>query len=260
MGVVWLAGDELLHRAVAVKETIWPAHLNETEQAKLRQRALREARTAAGLDHPNIVKVFDVVEDDGRPWMVMQLVPFRSLSDIVRGSGPLSAAQTAQIGLHLLDAIQAAHAAGVLHRDVKPGNVLLGPDDRVVLTDFGLAVGDSGPTLTTAGLLMGSPAYMAPERARGEKAGPAADLWSLGATLYVAVEGPEPFRRNGTMAVLTAIVTDKPDEPERAGPLWPVIGGLLRKDPGRGLTPPGGDCSGTWPTRPPPATRGCRPP
>ena len=231
MGVVWLADDELLHRDVAVKETIWPAHLDEAEQAKLRQRALREARTAAALDHPNIVKVFDVVEDDGRPWMVMQLVPFRSLGDIVRDDGPLSPAQTAQIGLRLLNAIEAAHAAGVLHRDIKPGNVLLGPDGRVVLTDFGLAVADGSPDLTTSGLILGSPAYMAPERALGEDAGPPADLWSLGATLYAAVEGRDAFRRGGAMAVLTAIVTAAPDQPERAGPLWPALSSLLRKNP-----------------------------
>ncbi|MGE5286552.1 MAG: serine/threonine-protein kinase, partial [Micromonosporaceae bacterium] len=231
MGVVWLAGDELLHRDVAVKEILWPPQLDPVERETLRQRALREARTAARLNHPHIVGVYDVVEDDGRPWIVMQLVPYRSLSDAVRDDGPLSPGRAAQVGLRILAALRAAHAIGVLHRDVKPGNVLLGPEDQVVLTDFGMAIADGSPTLTTSGVLIGSPSYMAPERARGESASPAADLWSLGATLYAAVEGRPPFDRDGTLAVLTAVVSDNPDPPHRAGPLWPLIAGLLRKDP-----------------------------
>jgi serine/threonine protein kinase len=231
MGVVWLAGDELLHRDVAVKEILWPPQLDGAEQQTLRQRALREARTAARLNHPNLVGVYDVVEDDGRPWIVMQLVPYRSLSEVVREDGPLPPKRAAQVGLGVLEAIEAAHAVGVLHRDVKPGNVLLGPGDRVMLTDFGMAIADASPTLTTSGVLIGSPSYMAPERARGERATPATDLWSLGATLYAAVEGRPPFGRHETMAVLTAIVADDPDPPSRAGSLWPVISGLLRKDP-----------------------------
>jgi eukaryotic-like serine/threonine-protein kinase len=231
MGVVWLAGDELLDRDVAVKEILWPPQLDGAEQQALRQRALREARTAARLNHPNLVGVYDVVEDDGRPWIVMQLVPYPSLSEVVREDGPLPPKRAAQVGLRVLEAIEAAHAAGVLHRDVKPGNVLLGPGDRVVLTDFGMAIADASPTLTTSGVLIGSPSYMAPERARGKRATAATDLWSLGATLYAAVEGRPPFGRDGTMAVLAAIVTDDPDPPSRAGSLWPVISGLLRKDP-----------------------------
>jgi eukaryotic-like serine/threonine-protein kinase len=231
MGVVWLASDELLHRDVAVKEILWPPQLDVAEQQLLRQRALREARTAARLNHPNLAGVYDVVEVDGRPWIVMQLVPYRSLSEVVRENGPLPPRRAAQVGLRVLEAIEAAHAVGVLHRDVKPGNVLLGPGDRVVLTDFGMAIADASPTLTTSGVLIGSPSYMAPERARGERATPATDLWSLGATLYAAVEGRPPFGRDGAMAVLTAIVTDDPDAPSRAGSLWPVISGLLRKNP-----------------------------
>src|SRR6266480_1028505 len=231
MGVVWLASDELLHRDVAVKEILWPPQLDVAEQQLLRQRALREAQTAARLNHPNLVGVYDVVEEDGRPWIVMQLVPYRSLSEVVREDGPLPSKRAAQVGLRVLEAIEAAHAVGVLHRDVKPGNVLLGPGDRVVLTDFGMAIADASPTLTTSGVLIGSPSYMAPERARGEPAASATDLWSLGATLYAAVEGRPPFGRDGTMAVLTAIVSDDPDPPSRAGSLWPVISGLLRKDP-----------------------------
>lgn len=231
MGVVWLACDELLDREVAVKEILWPNQLGAMERETLRQRALREARTAARLHHPNIVGVYDVVEDDGRPWIVMQYVPYRSLRDVVREDGPLSQERAARVGLTILAAIRAAHAAGVLHRDVKPGNILLGPEDQAVLTDFGMAIADGSPTLTTSGMLIGSPSYMAPERARGEPASAAADMWSLGATLYAAVEGRPPFDREGTMAVLAAVVSADPDPPSRAGALWPVISGLLRKDP-----------------------------
>jgi serine/threonine protein kinase len=231
MGVVWVAADELLGRDVAVKEILWPPQLDADERETLRQRALREARTAARLNHPNIVGVYDVVEDDGRPWIVMQLVPYPSLSDVVRDVGPLSPERTTQIGVRVLTALRAAHAIGVLHRDVKPGNVLLGPEDQVVLTDFGMAVASGSPTLTASGVVIGSPAYMAPERVRGEPVTPAADMWALGATLYAAVEGRPPFDRDGTLAVLTAIVNDDPDPPTRAGPLRPLIEGLLRKDP-----------------------------
>ena len=197
MGVVWLAADELLRRRVAVKEVIWPPQLGQAERDQLRQRALREARTAARLDHPSVIGVFDFVEDDGRPWIIMPLIRYPSLSEVVREHGPLQPRRTARIGLQVVDALQAAHAARVLHRDVKPGNVLLGPEDQVVLTDFGMAIADGCTALTTSGVLIGSPAYMAPERARGEPATPAADLWSLGATLYTAVEGRPPFDREG---------------------------------------------------------------
>ena len=231
MGIVWLAADELLNRDVAVKETIRPQQLDEAEWAIVRGRSLSEARTAARLSHPGIVSVYDVFDHDDRPWIVMQLVPYPSLRDAVRISGPLAPAQAAGVGKQILAAIRAAHAAGVLHRDIKPANVLLSPDGRAFLTDFGLAVADGSPKITTSGLIMGSPAYMAPERANGEPATAASDLWSLGATLYAAVEGRDPFERNSTVAVLTAISTADPDAPSRAGLLWPVISGLLRKDP-----------------------------
>jgi serine/threonine protein kinase len=235
MGVVWGATDELLHRDVAVKEIIWPPQLSEAEQDKLCQRALREARTAARLDHPSVIRVYDVVEDDGRPWIVMPLVHCPSLGEVVREHGPLPPRRAARIGMQILDALQAAHAAGVLHRDVKPGNVLLGPEDQVVLTDFGMAIADGSTALTTSGVLIGSPAYMSPERARSEAATPAADMWSLGATLYTAVEGRPPFNREGALAILTAVVSGPPDPPVRAGQLWLVISGLLRKDPAKRL-------------------------
>jgi len=229
---VWLAGDQSLHRDVAVKEILWPPQLDAGERETLHQCAVREARKAAGLNHPNIVRIYDLVEDDGRPWVVMQLVPYRSLSDVVRDDGPLSPGRAAQVGLQIMDAIRVAHAVGALHRDLKPGNVLLGPEDRVVLTGFGMAIADGSPTLTTSGALTGSPSYVAPERVCGEPATPAADLWSLGATVYAAVERRPPFERGGSMAVLAAVVSDDPDRPSRAGPLWPVISGLLRKNPG----------------------------
>jgi hypothetical protein len=231
MGVVWLATDEVLHRDVAVKEVCWPAKLGAADREFLRQRAVREARAAARLNHPNIVRVYDVLEDGGRPWIVMQLVSYRSLTEIVRDDGPLSSRRAARVGLEILAAIQAAHAAGVVHRDVKPGNVLLGPEDQVVLTGFGTAVADGSPTLSAPGMVAGAVSYLAPERAAGLPATPAADLWSLGATLYAAVEGRPPFDRDGTMAVLTAVTGEDPDPPIRAGPLWPVIRRLLRKDP-----------------------------
>ncbi|HEY2077773.1 MAG TPA: serine/threonine-protein kinase [Streptosporangiaceae bacterium] len=236
MGVVWLAADELLDRDVAIKESVRPPQVDDAEWDILRERSLGEARTAARLNHPNIVGVFDILEQDGRPWLVMQLVPFPSLSDVLQRSGPLSPGHAARVGLSVLAAIQAAHSAGVLHRDVKPGNVLLGPDNQVVLADFGLAVTDDSPHATRSGLIIGSPSYMSPERARGEPASGAADLWSLGATLYAAVEGRDPFERNGSTAVLAAVLSDDPDAPYLAGPLWPVISGLLEKDPRQRLT------------------------
>jgi eukaryotic-like serine/threonine-protein kinase len=231
MGAVWQARDELLSRDVAAKEIIWPPHLNDDERETARRRAVREAQMAARLNHPNVVGIYDIVEEDDRPWIIMELLPYRSLRDIVRDDGPLTPVQAAQVGLGILAALLAAHAAGILHRDVKPANILVGPPGRVVLTDFGIARATDSPTLTNAGLLVGSPSYMAPERARGEQAVAAGDLWGLGASLYLAVEGRPPFDRNGALPTLTAVVADEPDPPSRAGPLWPVISGLLRKDP-----------------------------
>src|SRR6201996_7306405 len=236
MGVVWRARDELLGRDVAVKEIVWPFNMDPAERDVARQRAMREARTAARLSHPNVVGIFDVVEEDDRPWIVMELVPYRSLREIVADDGPLPSARAARIGLGILAALRAAHGAGVLHRDVKPANVLIAPEGRVVLTDFGIARADDSPALTGTGVLVGSPSYISPERARGGHAAAAADLWGLGACLYAAVEGHPPFERDGALASLTAVVTDEPDPPTRAGPLWPVISGLLRKDPDQRLS------------------------
>jgi eukaryotic-like serine/threonine-protein kinase len=235
MGMVWRARDELLARDVAVKEIILPPEMEDAEREAGRRRAVREAKLAARLRHPNVVGVYDIVEDNGRPAIVMELVPFGSLRDTIRGHGPLPSAQVARIGLGILAGLRAAHEAGVVHRDVKPTNILLGPEDRIVVTDFGIAKAVNSPAVTTSGILIGSPAYLAPERARGQPAGPPADLWGLGASLYTAVEGRPPFERPGALATLTAVVSDEPDPFRRAGPLELVISGLLRKDPGARL-------------------------
>jgi hypothetical protein len=231
MGVVWRARDELLSRDVAVKEVIWPASLTEHERLRACRRATREAQMAARLNHRNVIVVYDIVQEDEHPWIVMELLPYRSLRDIVRDEGPLAPAEAAKVGLQILAALRAAHAEGIAHRDVKPANVLVGPENRVVLTDFGIARPADTSTLTTAGILIGSPSYIAPERARGGPSGPPGDLWGLGATLYAAVEGHPPFERNTALATLTAVVADEPEAATHAGPLWPVISGLLRKDP-----------------------------
>jgi len=231
MGVVWHARDEVLDREVAVKEIVLPPELPDEERALLRRRTLREARSAARLSDPNVVAVYDVVEEEGRPWIVMEFVKSRTLADAIRQDGPLPFRQVARIGLQVLGALEAAHPAGVLHRDVKPSNVLLADDGRVVLTDFGIATLEGESTLTQSGMLVGSPAYIAPERVQARGAGPESDLWSLGATLYMAVEGRPPHDRGAPLATLTAAVTEPPDPPRLAGPLWPALEGLLRRSP-----------------------------
>jgi eukaryotic-like serine/threonine-protein kinase len=236
MGIVWQAQDELLNRDVAVKELTWPAYFSGEEQQAACGRATREAKMAARLSHRNVIRIFDIIEEDGCPWIVMELLPPRSLRDVVKEEGALSPAQAAEVGLGILAALRAAHAAGIVHRDVKPANILLAPD-RVVLTDFGIARAAGTATLTNIGVLIGSPSYMAPERARGGPSGPPSDLWGLGASLYAAVEGHGPFDRDGgALASLTAVVADEPAPAMHAGPLlWPVISGLLRKDPDQRL-------------------------
>jgi serine/threonine protein kinase len=230
MGMVWHAHDVLLDRDVAVKELILPYGLDQSATQVANRRVLREARSAARLSHPGIVTVHDVVEEDGRPWIVMELVRAWSLEQAVRQSGPLPVVQAAEIGIRVLDAIRHAHAAGILHRDVKPGNVLL-TADRVVLTDFGIAAIEGDVSITQTGLLMGSPAYIPPERLQGRPITHAADLWSFGATLYAAVEGRPPYEGADAVAVLGAVLTQEPNRPQRAGALLPVIEGLLRKNP-----------------------------
>ena len=232
MGRVWRARDELLGRDVAIKEVLLPPGLSEAEKDNLCQRMLREARSAARLSHPAVATVHDVVEDLGRPWIVMELVPGRSLDKVIAKDGPLPPGAVAQIGRQLLAALAAAHAVGVLHRDVKPSNVLLTRDGRAVLTDFGVATIADDPSLTETGMVAGTPAFCAPERIRGELATPAADLWSLGATLYAAVEGQGPYERHGgATATIAAIVTDDPEPPATAGPLTALITAFLSRNP-----------------------------
>ncbi|MBG0824381.1 protein kinase [Planomonospora sp. ID91781] len=230
MGMVWHAHDVLLDRDVAVKELILPYGLDHAGKQVAHRRMMREARSAARLSHPGIVTVHDVVEEDGRPWIVMELVRAWSLEQAVRESGPLPVAQAAEIGIRVLDALRHAHASGILHRDVKPGNVLL-TSDRVILTDFGIAALEGDVTITQTGLLMGSPAYIPPERLSGQPITQAGDLWAFGATLYAAVEGRPPYEGPDAVAVLGAILTQDPVRPQRAGALAGVIEGLLRKNP-----------------------------
>ncbi|MQY16298.1 Serine/threonine-protein kinase PknD [Streptomyces sp. RB5] len=224
MGTVWRARDTALERDVALKE------VHPDAVTLPRERVLREARALARLSHPNVVTIHHIVEADPHPWLVMELVPGQSLQDRL-ATGPIAPHEAARIGLDVLSGLRAAHAAGIHHRDVKPANVLLRPDGRAVLTDFGIAVLQGSTQLTNPGEVVGSPEYIAPERVRGAADEPAADLWSLGMTLYVAVEGVSPLRRPGTLATLAAVVEDPVPPPRRAGALGPVLRALLVKDP-----------------------------
>ncbi|MFD3373939.1 MULTISPECIES: protein kinase [unclassified Streptomyces] len=230
MGTVWRAHDEVLQREVAVKEVRAPAGLPAPDVERMYTRLEREAWAAARVTHPNVVTVFDVATEDGRPWIVMELVRGESLADLL-DKGPLGPARAAEIGAGILAALRAAHAAGVLHRDVKPANVLLAADGRVVLTDFGIATVEGDSSLTRTGEVIGSPEYLPPERALGRTPGPESDLWSLGVLLYAAVEGISPYRQNTPLSTLRAIVDDELPPARRAGPLGSVIEGLLRKEP-----------------------------
>lgn len=236
MGVVWHARDEFLHRDVALKEI---SRLTGPDAESTFGRTLREARAAAALKHPDIITVHDIVEHDGRLWIVMELISGRSLADLVNEDGPLPEHRAAEIGQRVLGALDVAHRNGILHRDVKPANILLG-GDRVVLSDFGIAAMADATVLTGPNQLIGSPEYLAPERITGDEATPKADLWALGVTLYFAVSGRSPFQRAGTRECLAAVLTQDPDPlpPTHVGRLWPVIHGLLHKDPTERLTAP----------------------
>jgi hypothetical protein len=242
MGTVWRADDALLGRAVAVKAVDLPPGGGP---AALRERALREARAAARLNHPGVVTLHDVVEAEGRLLLVMELVEAPTLRDLVERSGPLPPATAARVGLELLDALDAAHRAGIVHHDVKPANVMITAGGRIKLADFGIAslqedpqrtlsgtaqAGDADPGGRALTVVFGSLPYVAPEQASGRGAGPAADLWALGATLWFAVEGVAPFERGHPAATLSAILSDPPGRPARAGPLEPVLLALLEKD------------------------------
>ncbi|CAM5539373.1 non-specific serine/threonine protein kinase OS=Streptomyces tendae OX=1932 GN=GUR47_16860 PE=4 SV=1 [Streptomyces tendae] len=231
MGRVWRAHDEVLHRTVAIKELTAALYVSESDQAILLARTRGEARAAARINHSAVVTVHDVLEHDGRPWIVMELVEGRSLADAVKEDERVDPREAARIGLWVLRALRAAHTAGVLHRDVKPGNVLLADDGRVLLTDFGIAQIEGDSTITRTGEVVGSVDYLAPERVRGHDPGPSSDLWALGATLYTAVEGRSPFRRTSPLTTMQAVVEEDAAEPRYAGALAPVISALLRKDP-----------------------------
>ncbi|WP_190076713.1 serine/threonine-protein kinase [Streptomyces daghestanicus] len=235
MGTVWRAQDETLGRTVAVKELRFPSNIDEEEKRRLITRTLREAKAIARIRNNSAVTVFDVVDEDDRPWIVMELVEGKSLAEVIREDGLLEPRRAAEVGLAVLDVLRSAHREGILHRDVKPSNVLIAEDGRVVLTDFGIAQVEGDPSITSTGMLVGAPSYISPERARGHKPGPAADLWSLGGLLYAAVEGTPPYDKGSAIATLTAVMTEQLEEPKNAGPLRDVIYGLLNKDPAQRL-------------------------
>lgn len=235
MGTVWRAVDETLGRTVAVKELRFPSAIDEDEKRRLVTRTLREAKAIARIRNNGAVTVYDVVDEDDRPWIVMELVEGCSLAELVREKGVLTPRRAAEVGLAVLDVLRLAHREGILHRDVKPSNVLIAEDGRVVLTDFGIAQVEGDPSVTSTGMLVGAPSYISPERARGHKPGPPADLWSLGGLLYASVEGVPPYDKGSAIATLTAVMTEPVDPPENAGPLTEIIYGLLVKDPARRL-------------------------
>ncbi|MFD3549091.1 serine/threonine-protein kinase [Streptomyces sp. NPDC058655] len=231
MGKVWRAHDELLHRSVAVKELTAGLYVAQADRDVLHARTQKEARAAARIQHPAVVTVHDVLEHDDRPWIVMEYIDGPSLAEAAKAAGRIEPREAARIGLHVLGALRAAHAVGVLHRDVKPGNVLLAKDGRVLLTDFGIAAIEGDSSITRTGEIVGSIDYLAPERVTGGAPDPASDLWSLGATLYTAVEARSPFRRTSPISSLQAVVNDEPPPQRQSGALGPVITALLRKDP-----------------------------
>jgi serine/threonine protein kinase len=232
MGTVWSAHDEVLGRPVAIKEVLLPLGIPDAEADALRERAMREARAIAALSHPNVVTLYDVAREGSAPFVVMELVASRSLAELTR-NGPLPPQQVVAIGAAVAAALQAAHAAGITHRDVKPGNVLVAHDGRIKLTDFGIARNPADRTLTATGLMLGSPAYIAPEIASGGPVNPASDLWGLGATLFAAVEGRPPYDAGTAMATVAAVVQDEVPTASCTGALAEVIGSLMVKDPAR---------------------------
>ncbi|KAB8182285.1 serine/threonine-protein kinase [Microbispora catharanthi] len=237
MGTVWRAYDRSLGREIAVKEIRQDPSLSPRQRQELRERMMREGRMAARVSHPSVATIHDVIVSDGIPWIIMELVEGRSLEQVIDEEGPLPPRLVAEIGYDLLGALRAAHAQDILHRDVKPANVLLTETGRVVLTDFGIAKALGDHALTQTGMVIGSPGYTAPERARGDYTGPESDLWSLGATLYFAVEGRPAYERSTVGETLAALMTEEADPPAQAGPLRQVLEGLLVKDHTARLTP-----------------------
>ncbi|MBB6173451.1 serine/threonine protein kinase [Nocardiopsis mwathae] len=236
MGTVWLAWDPELARDVAVKEVLLPDGLSGPERDEAHARVRREARSAARIAHPSVVTIHDVLDFEGHPWVVMELLRGRSLQQELAANGPMDPQRVAVIAVQLLEAVRAAHAAGVIHRDIKPGNVMLADGDRVTLTDFGIATLEGGATITRTGVLVGSPEYMSPERLHSEQATAASDLWSVGVTLYAMSTGASPFHRDSITGAIAAVLSAPIPPLGWAGPLAPVIGGLLERDPGRRLT------------------------
>ncbi|NUR59101.1 MAG: protein kinase [Catenulispora sp.] len=231
MGVVWRAEDRVIGRPVAVKEMRLGEGVTAAERTEFEQRILREARTAGRLNDPAVVTVFDVVHDNGSVYIVMELVEAPTLAELVRRSGPLAPEAAAEIGRQVLSALEAAHAAGIVHRDVKPSNIMVGPTGRAKLTDFGIAQAADDPTLTKTGAVIGSPAYLAPERLSGQEASPASDIWSLGATLFFAIEGHAAFERDTTAATLGAVLNFVPYLTRVQGPLAAAVSGMLATAP-----------------------------
>jgi serine/threonine protein kinase len=237
MGVVWQAHDERLHRTVAVKQLLLAPELNPAQAEEARQRSMREGRIAARLSHPNAITVYDVAEHDGEPWLIMEYLPSRSLATVISDQGTVPPEEVARIGAQVATALVAAHAAGIVHRDVKPANVLLGDDGTVKITDFGISRATGDVTVTATGMLAGTPAYLAPEVAKGHEPTASSDVFSLGSTLYTAVEGHSPFGLGeNTLALLYAVAAGKITPPRQAGPLTALLMRLLRADPTERMT------------------------
>jgi serine/threonine protein kinase len=232
MGVVWTAHDERLNRTVAVKRLLLSPGLPPEEQAEAVARCMREGRIAARLHHPNAISVFDVVDEDGAPCLIMEYLPSKSLAMVMSERGPLPAREVARIGAQSAAALAAAHAAGIVHRDIKPGNILLGDDGTVKITDFGISRASDDVTVTKTGMIAGTPAYLAPEAAVGNDPTPASDVFSLGSTLYAAVEGEPPFGlTENTLQLLHAVAAGRINPPQLAGPLTDVLVAMLAADP-----------------------------
>jgi eukaryotic-like serine/threonine-protein kinase len=231
VGQVWRARDELLRRDVAVKEVVFPGAISELDRASMQARVLREARAAAGLPHSSVVTVYDVIRDEARGYIVMELISACSISELVQRDGPMPVDKVAMIARQMVEVLEVAHDHGIIHRDVKPGNVMVLDNGAVKLADFGIAWIKDDPKITASGLILGSPSFMAPEQAQGAEITPATDMWGLGATMYYAVEGELPFDKGQTIATLTSVMVDPPRTPRRAGALAPVIQALLAKNP-----------------------------
>ncbi|MFP5298710.1 MAG: serine/threonine-protein kinase [Actinomycetota bacterium] len=229
MGVVWRAHDELLQRDVAIKEVRFPSNLPQDQRGSISKRVMREARASASLNHPSAVAVFDVIQGEGKAFIVMELIDAPTLADMAK-TERFTPQRVAEIGLQVLSALEAAHAQGIVHRDVKPANVMIPENGQAKLADFGIASVKGDPRLTASGMILGSPHYMSPEQARGSEATTASDIWALGATLFYAAEGRVPFDKGQPIPTLTAVLTEEPTFSERSGELRPVLEACLSKE------------------------------